>query len=49
MGPKIAASIEYIKGGGKEVLITSAEKLRLALLGKSGTRIVKDLKMRQGD
>lgn len=49
MGPKIAASIEYIKGGGKEVLITSAEKLKLALLGKSGTRIVKDLKMRQGD
>jgi len=49
MGPKIAASIEYIKGGGKEVLITSAEKLKLALLGKSGTRIVKDLKLRQGD
>ena len=44
MGPKISASIEYIKGGGKEVLITSAEKLRLALIGRSGTRIVRELK-----
>lgn len=44
MGPKISASIEFIKKGGKEVIITSAEKLRLALVGKSGTRIVKDLK-----
>lgn len=44
MGPKISASIEYIEGGGKEVLITSAEKLRLALIGRSGTRIVRDLK-----
>jgi carbamate kinase len=42
MGPKISASIEYIKGGGKEVIITSSEKLRLALIGKSGTRIVND-------
>ena len=41
MGPKIAAAIEYIKGGGEEVLITSAAKLRAALLKRSGTRIVK--------
>ena len=40
MGPKIAAAIEYIRGGGKEVLITSANKLRAALIGRSGTRIV---------
>lgn len=43
MGPKISASIDYIKNGGKEVLITSAEKLRAALIGRSGTRIVKNL------
>jgi carbamate kinase len=41
MGPKIAAAIEYIEGGGQEVLITSAAKLRAALLKRSGTRIVK--------
>ncbi len=40
MGPKIAASIEYISGGGNEVIITTAEKLRAALIGRSGTRIV---------
>ncbi len=43
MGPKISASIDYIKNGGSEVLITSAEKLRAALIGRSGTRIVRDL------
>ncbi|MCK5059082.1 MAG: carbamate kinase [Candidatus Aminicenantes bacterium] len=42
MGPKISASIEYISGGGKEVIITSSEKLRLALTGKSGTKIIAD-------
>jgi len=42
MGPKISASLEYISGGGKEVIITSSEKLRLALIGKSGTKIVAD-------
>jgi carbamate kinase len=47
MGPKVSASIEYIEGGGKEVLITSAKKLRSALLGRSGTRIVKNLEERK--
>lgn len=37
MGPKIEAAIDYIQQGGKEVLITSAEKLRAALIGRSGT------------
>lgn len=40
MGPKIEAAIEYIKGGGKEVLITSASHLKAALIERSGTRIV---------
>ena len=42
MGPKIRAAIEYIEAGGKEVLITDAAHLKAALLGRSGTRIVRD-------
>ena len=40
MGPKIKAAIEYIEGGGKEVLITSSNKLRAAIERKAGTRII---------
>ncbi len=40
MGPKIEAAIEYIQGGGQEVLITSASHLKAALFRRSGTRIV---------
>jgi carbamate kinase len=40
MGPKIDAAIEYIQGGGKEVLITSASHLKAALINRSGTRII---------
>ncbi len=39
MGPKIKASIEYIEGGGQEVLITSANYLKAALIRRAGTRI----------
>lgn len=39
MGPKIQAAIYYIESGGKEVLITSMEKLHAALRGETGTRI----------
>ncbi len=39
MGPKIQAAIDFISKGGKEVLITKAEKLKEALQGKTGTRI----------
>ncbi len=39
MGPKIRAAIEYIQGGGKETLITSASQLKAALLNRSGTKI----------
>jgi carbamate kinase len=44
MGPKISAAIDYIEGGGNEVIITTAEKLKSALIGRSGTRIVGELK-----
>jgi len=40
MGPKIEAAIEYIQGGGQEVLITSASHLKAALVRRSGTRIM---------
>lgn len=40
MGPKIQAALNYIDGGGHEVLITSAEKLGAAILKRAGTRIV---------
>ncbi|MCP2604657.1 carbamate kinase [Candidatus Aminicenantes bacterium AH-873-B07] len=40
MGPKIKAAIEFIEGGGKEVLITSANKLKAALIKRTGTRII---------
>ena len=40
MGPKIQAAIEYIQAGGKEVIITSADHLKAALINRSGTRIV---------
>jgi carbamate kinase len=39
MGPKIRAAIEYIRAGGREVLITDAAHLKAALIGRSGTRI----------
>jgi carbamate kinase len=40
MGPKIKAAIDFLERGGKEVLITSIEKIVDAFAGKTGTRIV---------
>jgi carbamate kinase len=40
MGPKIEAAIDFLEGGGKEVLITLPENLADALEGKTGTSIV---------
>jgi carbamate kinase len=39
MGPKINAAIEFIEAGGNEVLITSANNLKAALINRAGTRI----------
>ena len=39
MGPKIQAAIDYIKAGGREVIITSASHLKAALINRSGTKI----------
>lgn len=40
MGPKIEAAIEFLRKGGKRVVITSANSTVKALEGKKGTEIV---------
>lgn len=40
MGPKIKAAIDFLKRGGKEVLITSIDRIVDAFAGQTGTRIV---------
>lgn len=40
MGPKIEAAISFLTGGGQEVIITSLNKARQAILGDAGTKIV---------
>lgn len=40
MGPKIEAALEFLMNGGREVIVTTPEKLMKALDGKAGTRIV---------
>jgi carbamate kinase len=43
MGPKIQAAIEFLRGGGREVVITSPSGLLRALTGSgTGTRIRRD-------
>jgi carbamate kinase len=41
MGPKIQAAIEFVRGGGREVVITSPERLTEALEGKTGTLVAR--------
>ena len=40
MGPKITSALMYLASGGREVIITSPDKLGDALDGNAGTRIV---------
>ena len=40
MGPKIEAALEFLAGGGQEVLITSIEGFTDALGGNTGTRVI---------
>lgn len=40
MGPKIEAAIDFLKAGGKEVIISHARKLLEACEGKAGTHIL---------
>ena len=39
MGPKIQAAINFLEAGGNQVVITSVEKSKDAVLGKAGTTI----------
>ncbi len=39
MGPKIESSLRYLAEGGREVIITSCEKLLEAVTGNAGTHI----------
>jgi len=39
MGPKIQAAIDFIRGGGKRVVITTPERIREALAGETGTHV----------
>lgn len=39
MGPKIEAAILFLQKGGQNVVITSIDKLKDALAGKTGTRV----------
>lgn len=41
MGPKVEAAVQFLEGGGEQVIITSLEKAAGALAGKSGTRITR--------
>jgi len=41
MGPKIEAAVDYLEGGGKEVIITTPENIVNAIERKIGTRIFK--------
>jgi carbamate kinase len=40
MGPKIEATVQFIKKRGKKAVITSIEAIESAVLGNAGTRIV---------
>ncbi len=40
MGPKIQAAVNFLKGGGKSVSIAAIDRVREAISGKTGTKIV---------
>ncbi|HSD52905.1 MAG TPA: carbamate kinase [Burkholderiales bacterium] len=40
MGPKVTAALRFLERGGPRALITSLEKLDLALAGRAGTEVV---------
>jgi carbamate kinase len=44
MGPKVLASVAFIKDGGEEAIITNPESIERALDGEAGTRITKEVK-----
>jgi carbamate kinase len=43
MGPKIESSLDFLAGGGREVIITAPVSILTALNGEAGTRITSDI------
>jgi hypothetical protein len=39
MGPKVESALRFLHGGGKECIITSAERIGQAVSGSAGTHI----------
>ena len=39
MGPKVEAAVRFVDGGGGEAIVTSYDRLGLALQGRAGTRV----------
>jgi carbamate kinase len=39
MGPKVAAGLEFLERGGREVVITDPEHIAEAIAGRAGTRV----------
>ena len=39
MGPKIAAAIQFVRGGGKRAIIAHLDEAEAALAGTTGTQI----------
>ena len=42
MGPKVESAITFVQGGGRGAIVTCAERLRDAIRGTAGTRLVPD-------
>ena len=40
MGPKVESVLRFLRGGGKEAVITSCNRLSDAIAGRAGTRVV---------
>ncbi len=40
MGPKVEAALRFLRDGGREVIITSPERLLEAVAGRAGTHVV---------
>jgi carbamate kinase len=40
MGPKVESVLRFLRGGGKEAIITSCDRLREAVAGSAGTHIL---------
>jgi carbamate kinase len=49
MGPKVAAAIKFLEGGGQRVIIAHIDDAMAALRGETGTHIVADEELIDGD